>query len=147
MKNAATKLFLILIGLTLVTYAVGAPLLKVFGNRAMGTITDVRRQGGERNETKRSQYDYGVGYHFTVPDGRRIEGGATVVGSAYSAGVPKGPTPVRYLAAWPRVNILERYTRFSIGNIILGAVGILLIVLAVKRRAGTGRGRSANRKR
>jgi len=132
MKKIAFTVFLTLLGLILFTYAAGTPLLKIFGTRALGTITDVRRQGGERNETMRNQYNYGVGYYFKLPDGRRIEGGATVVGSSYSSGVAKGPSPVRYLKAWPRINILERYTRFSIGNIIMGAAGVLLMVLAWK---------------
>ena len=133
MKKIAAKLFLGFIGLLLVTYAVGAPMLKFFGTRTMGVITDVRRQGGERDETIRNQYNYGVGYYFILPDGRRIEGGATVVGTSYNSGVAKGPAAVRYLKAFPRISILEKYTHVSIGNFILGGVGILLVVLSVKR--------------
>ena len=132
MQKIVITIFLSLLGLILVAYAAGAPLLKIFGTRTMGTITDVRRQGGERNETVRNQYNYGVGYCFKLPDGRQIEGGATVVGSSYSSGVTKGLSPVRYLKAWPRINLLEKYNRFSIGNIILGAVGVLLIVLGLE---------------
>lgn len=143
MKKIATTVFLTLLGLILVTYTAGAPLLKIFGSRAMGTITDVRRQGGERNETIRNQYNYGVGYYFKLPDGRQIEGGATVVGSSYSSGVTKGPSPVRYLKAWPRINILEHYNRFSIGNIIMGAAGVLLIVFAWKPQTAKKRRKSS----
>jgi hypothetical protein len=118
----------------------------MFGTPAMGTITDVRRQGGERNETIRNQYNYGVGYYFKLPDGRQIEGGATVVGSSYSSGVTKGPSPVRYLKAWPRINTLERYNRLSIGNIIMGAVGVVLIVLAWKPQKAKKSRKSAAKK-
>ena len=132
MKSLATRLFLLLLGLLLTGYAVVAPALAILGTRTSGTITDVRRSGGERNTAQRNQYDYGVGYHFTLPDGRRIEGAATVVGNAVGPGVAKGPTPVRYLAACPRVNLLEAHTRFSLGHAILLGVGLLLLVLAFK---------------
>ena len=147
MKKIATTLLLTLIGLILITYAVGAPLLKLFGTRTMGTITDVRRQGGERDETIRNQYNYGVGYHFTLPDGRRIEGGATVVGKSYTSGIAKGASPVRYLAAWPRINILERHTRISMGNGILAAVGVLLIVVVFKPSKGRNKARGSRKKK
>jgi hypothetical protein len=68
------------------------------------------------------------------------------VGSSYSSGAAKGPSPVRYLKAWPRVNILERYTRFSIGNIIMGAAGLLLLVLAWKPQKANKRRKSSAKK-
>ncbi len=132
MKQLATRIFLLLLGVVLAGYAVLAPALRFVGTRAVGTVTEVRRQGGERNTAVRNQYDYGVGYHFTLPDGRRIEGAATVVGDSVGPGVAKGPTTVRYLAAWPRVNLLEAHARFSAGHAILLAVGAVLLVLAFK---------------
>ncbi len=132
MKTVATRAFLLLLGLVLAGYAVLAPALRLWGTRTLGTVTEVRRQGGERNTAERNRYDYGVGYHFTLPDGRRIEGSATVVGNAVGAGVAIGPAPVRYLAAWPRVNLLEAQARFSAGHAILLAVGAGLLVLACR---------------
>ncbi len=136
MKRLATRIFLVLMGLLLTAYAVLAPTLKVVGERTMGTITEIRRQHGERDEATPNRYEYGVGYHFVLPDGRKIYGSATVVGSATSAGIPKGPTRVRYLAAWPRINMLERETGFNIGHLIIGGVGILMLVLTFKRAKG-----------
>jgi hypothetical protein len=133
MKQIATRFFLLLMGLLLAGYAVLAPLLRVVGTRTMGVITDVRRQGGERDEIIRNRYDYGVGFHFFLPDGRRIEGATTVVGSAINAGIAKGPAAVRYLPTWPRVHILERHARFSLGHLILFGVGAFLTTLALKR--------------
>ncbi len=132
MKQLATRTFLLLVGLMLATYAVLAPTLKIVGARTTGTITEVRRQHGERNEATPNRYAYGVGYHFVLPDGRKIHGTATVVGNAHSAGIPKGPTRVRYLAAWPRINMLERETEFNIGHLIIGGVGVLMMGLALK---------------
>jgi len=124
---------MVLMGLLLAGYAVFAPLLKVIGTRTIGVITEVRRQGGERDETIRNRYNYGVGFYFTLPDGRKIEGGATVVGSAFSAGIPKGPVAVRYLPACPRIHLLERFTRFSLNHVVLCGVGALIMALALKR--------------
>ena len=132
MKKIATKIFLVLMGLILITYAVGTPLLKFFGVHTIGTITDIRRQGGERDQTIRNQYNYGVGYYFILPDGQRIEGGTTVVGNSYNAGIAKGPVAVCYLKFFPRISILEKDTNISVSNFILSGVGILLIVLAFK---------------
>lgn len=136
MKKLATRTFLMLMGLLLAAYAVLAPTLNVVGVRTTGTITEVRRQHGERDEATPNRYEYGVGYHFTLPDGRKIHGTATVVGNAHSAGIPKGPTRVRYLAAWPRINMLERETEPNIGHLIIGGVGILMMALALKRAKG-----------
>jgi len=136
MKQLVTRTFLVLVGLLLATYAVLAPTLKIVGVRTTGTITEVRRQHGERNEATPNRYEYGVGYHFALPDGRKVHGVATIVGNAHSAGLPKGPAPVRYLAAWPRINMLERETEFNIGHLIIGGVGILMMVLGFKRAKG-----------
>lgn len=136
MKQAATRLFLVLMGLLLATYAVLAPTLKIVGVRTTGIITEVRRQHGERREAVPNRYEYGIGYHFTLSDGRKIHGVATIVGNAHSAGIPKGPAPVRYLAAWPRINMLERETEFNIGHLIIGGVGVLMMVLALKKAKG-----------
>lgn len=143
MKKMATRIFLLFVGLLLAAYAVLAPTLNLVGVRTTGTITEVRRQHGERNEAVPNRYEYGVGYHFVLPDGRKIHGSATVVGNSYSAGIAKGPTPVRYLAAWPRINMLERETRFNIAHLIIGGVGILMVVLAFKRAKGARRPKKA----
>ena len=136
MKKIAGSFFLITIGLILAGYAVLAPMLRIVGIRTIGVITDVRRQGGERPEMTRNQYNYGVGYYFLLPDGKRIEGGATIVGTSYNSGIPKGPAAVRYLKIFPRINLLEKHTRFSIGNVILFGVGGALIYLSLKRDKG-----------
>ena len=48
---------------------------------------------------------------------------------------------MRYIAAWPRVNLLEAQARFSAGHAILLAVGAGLLVLACRpgRPAAPGR--------
>ncbi|MBA3030558.1 MAG: hypothetical protein FP816_17335 [Desulfobacteraceae bacterium] len=132
MKKLAVTIFLMVLGFILAGYAILAPMLKIIGTRTTGFVTDVRRQGGERNEMTRNQYNYGVGFYFILPNGKRIEGGATVVGSSYSAGVPKGPVSILYLKSFPRIHILEEFARFSIGNVILIGTGLLLIYFSLK---------------
>ncbi len=133
MKKLFTSVFLMVLGIILTGYAILMPMLQIIGTRTTGIITDIRRQGGERNEMTRNLYDYGVGFYFVLPDGRKIEGGATVVGTSYSAGIAKGPVSILYLRQFPRIHQFEKYTQFSIGNLVLIGTGICLISISIKR--------------
>ena len=133
MKKLAPSIFLMTLGLILTGYAILMPMLKAIGTRTTGIVTDVRRQGGERNEMTRNLYNYGVDFYFVFPDGKKIQGGTTIVGKSYSAGLPKGPVSVLYLKSFPRIHALEKYTRFSIGNLILIGTGIVLISISMKQ--------------
>ena len=75
MEKLATSIFLMTLGLILAGYAILMPMLKVIGTRTTGIVTDVRRQGGERNEMTRNLYNYGVGFYFVLPEGQKIQGG------------------------------------------------------------------------
>ena len=103
----------------------------------MGTVTEIRRQGGERGETIRNRYNYGVGFHFFLPDGHRVEGATTVVGSSFSAGIAKGPVRVLYFPFLPYINSLEQQTHVSIHSALLLGVGCLLIRIAVTNPLNT----------
>ena len=133
MKKLATSIFLMLLGLILAGYGILMPMLTIIGSQATGIVTDIRRQGGERNEMTRNLYDYGVGFYFILPDGKKIHGGATVVGTSNNAGIAKGPVSILYLRSLPRIHALEKYTKFSLGNVILIGTGILLISISMKR--------------
>lgn len=133
MKTWALSIFLGSMGLLLLGYASLGPLLGVIGTRTVGTITVVRRQGGERNEMIRNRYDYGVGYHFVAASGQTIQGSATLVGTSYQPPGLPGPVAIRYLEAFPRIHLIESLTRISMGNAILIGVGLLLINLARSR--------------
>lgn len=132
MKKLAKALFLLVTGVILAGYAILGPALHLFGSRTMGTVTDVRRYGGDRGEAIRNRYNYGVGFHFYLPDGKKIEGATNVVGNSYNSGLPKGPTPVLYLPSLPRVNSLEKQAGFSFEHLILLAVGIFFIRITVQ---------------
>ena len=134
MRNIAIKAFLLFMGMTLASYAVVAPTLGFFGAKATAFITDIRRCHGERNEAVRNRYDYSVGFYFKLPNGERVEGGTSVVGNAYSAGIAKGPATVCYFPAFPRIHVLEREAGLSWDKPILLAVGIALVGIALKKQ-------------
>ena len=61
MKKVVPKVFLIFIGIGLSLYGMMMPLLSVVGEKTQGTITVVRREGGERDEAIPNRYSYSVG--------------------------------------------------------------------------------------
>lgn len=132
-KNIALRLFQLLLGSLLVGYAVLGPALQFLGASTMGTITEIRRQGGDRGETIRNRYNYSVGYHFLLPDGRKVDGATTVVGSSYNAGIPKGPARVLYFSFMPALNSLEQQASFSLATLILLGAGLFLVRIGVAR--------------
>jgi len=145
MKQRVTALFLVLLGTLLVGYAVMGPALQLFGTSAMGTVTDIRRQGGDRGEPIRNRYNFGVGFHFFLQDGTRVDGATTVVGSSYSAGIAKGPARVLYLSFLPVINSLEKQTHFTIYSIILLIAGCFLIRVGIKDPLNTKQRRKKKR--
>jgi len=137
MKRHAITLFLLLLGGLLVCYALLGPALQLFGASTIGSVTEIRRQGGDRGETIRNRYNFGVGFHFFLPDGKRVEGATTVVGSSFSAGIAKGPARVLYFPFLPYINSLEQQTHLSLHSIILLGVGCLLIYLGITNPLNT----------
>jgi hypothetical protein len=132
MKKVLTKILLIVIGTAFVLYGVVIPLLPVVGEKASGKITVIRREGGERNETTPNRYSYSVGYEFALEDGTVICGNTKVIGNATSAGIATTHTNVFYLNIFPYINARESDTAFTIGNVILVSVGVLLIAVALR---------------
>jgi len=132
MKKVATKVFLIFIGIGLSLYGMMMPLLSVVGEKTQGTITVVRREGGERAEAIPNRYSYSVGYKFLLDDGTVVYGNTKVIGNAYNAGISKGQASIRYLKILPYVNTLEADTTLSVEHVILLAVGVLIITIAIR---------------
>lgn len=136
MKKIVPKILLIIIGIALSLYGMMMPLLSVVGERTQGTITVVRREGGERDEAIPNRYSYSVGYEFLLDDGTVISGNTKVIGNAYNAGISKGQTFIRYLKIFPYINALESDTDLSIVHVILLAVGVSIIVINLRSRHG-----------
>ncbi len=108
-------------------------VLRFAGETAVGIITSVRRVGGERDEVIPGRYTYDIGYTFTLPSGKKVDGFTKRVGdSVYVKPTGKDIVTVRYLALAPFVNALERDTGVGAGQLALVAVGVVLILLVNK---------------
>lgn len=144
MKHKLTNFLLTALGCALIIWSVGRPLLGIFGEQALGQITSIRRQGGERDEAIRGRYTYAIGFEFTLPSGQVIFGSTTRVGNYYQAyALPSvNAAPVRYLRAVPAVNALEVDTRLSVEYVIVFLTGGALIF-----RDRLGRDRSKKHKK
>ena len=59
-------------------------------------------------------------------------GNTKVIGNATSAGIATAHTNVFYLNIFPYINARESDTAFTIGNVILVSVGVLLIAVALR---------------
>ena len=136
MKKVAPRIFLIFIGIVLSLYGTMMPLLSVVGEKTQGTITVVRREGGERAEAIPNRYSYSVGYEFLLDDGTVVYGNTKVIGNAYNAGISKGQASIRYLKILPYVNALEADTTLSVEHVILIAVGVFIVVINLRSRPG-----------
>lgn len=135
----AGRILVSLVGAALILYNAGAPVLAFVGARASAVVTSVRRQGGERNEAVPGRYTYSVGYAFTLPDGREINGSTTnISGAAYLKADGTSRIPVRYVEQAPFFNVPERDAKPSAGHLIGLGAGILIIVL-VNRRGGVSK--------
>ena len=141
MKRIVTKIFLIIIGIVLSLYGTMMPLLYVIGEKTQGTITVVRREGGERDEAIPNRYSYSVGFEFLLDDGTVIYGNTKVIGNAYNAGISKGQASICYLKIFPYLNALEADTTLSVEHVILIAVGVFIIIINLRNRPGGNRQR------
>ncbi|ALK08220.1 DUF3592 domain-containing protein [Blastochloris viridis] len=130
------RVVLSLLGILLLVWGLGTPLVAMFGAEAEGRVTHVRRQGGERGEAVPNRYTYAIAYEFRLPDGTTAEGVTQRVGDAFSPRLSEDgrPLKVRYLRHFPRISTLGWRWENAIENLIVGAVGGLLIVLPWRRR-------------
>ena len=129
-----TRVLMTLIGVTFIAYGVRTVALGFVGAKATGVITSVRRQGGERDEAVPGRYTYSIGYRFTLPDGRTIEGSDTKVGSSvYVKASGTSIAEVRYFKNFPYISVLEEHAGLNAGQIVLIAAGVL-VVLAVNSK-------------
>lgn len=106
--------------------------LGIIGEKDTAIITNIRRQGGERNEAIPNKYTYSISYSFTLPEGKEIDGFTYKIGSAAYIKVSKSDmsiVPVRYFKAFPYINVLESDAGIKLGNFIIIGAGIVLIKL------------------
>ena len=147
------RVFLVALGALLFAWGAGEALIGLFGADAAGYLTSVRRQLGDRGEAFPNRYAYSVGYAFCLPDGTRIEGTSQHIGDFFAPRLGEGGVvEVRYVPLVPQLSVLEWGIGSLIENLIVAAVGLVLIRLGwrpVKREkqpvGGTGRRIGAKR--
>lgn len=134
MRIALERIFLALMGLLFIVYGLMIPVLNMAGSKTIGNITDIRREGGERNEMIPNRYTWAVTYEFDIPGGKEYSGNTKVIGSAMSSGVSKGPVTVMYLKPFPYLNAIDGSNFFPLERIIILAVGILFAFLLFRKK-------------
>ena len=137
--GAAARILISAVGAALILWSAGAMALGIGGTRTTAVITDIRRQGGERNEAVPNRYAYSTGYTFTLPDGRAVDGSATRIGGAvYLKADGTSMLPVRYWKLLPAVSAPEEDTAPSVGKLVQAAAGVFLIRVMWGEKRGAG---------
>ena len=129
-----TRVFLALLGSVLLLWGVGMPLVQWFGAEAPGTITQVRRQLGDRGEAIPNRYTYTIAYEFRLPNGQTEQGHTQRVGDYFSPrdmAVGK-VVRVRYVPALPWVSSISSHWKASLEHGIVAAVGVVPVALALR---------------
>jgi len=135
LSKLPARIFITLLGFAFIVWGLATITLGLIGNNATALITDIRREGGERNEVKRGSYTYNISYTFTLPNGKSVNGFTKTIGNAiYLKADGKSKAPVKYLSFFPYINALERDTNPGLGQLILIAVGFFLIFVMNKRK-------------
>ena len=130
-------IFVIFIAVMLIIMGLVQVLLGLVGELDTAVITNIRRQGGERNDSIPNRYNYSISYSFTLPDGKKAYGYTTKIGDSVYIKVSNSnisTLPVRYLKALPLINAPDSNAGIRAGNFILVGTGILIIKLIRPRK-------------
>ena len=73
-NNSIKRFFISLLGAAFIFYGLSTIVLGIVGVRGTAVITDIRREGGERNEVKRGRYTYNISFTFILPGGKAVNG-------------------------------------------------------------------------
>jgi len=132
------RFFLSLLGFAFIAWGLTTVALGLFGEKETAVITDIRREGGERNEVKRGRYTYIISYTFTLPGGKNVSGSTRQIGDAvFLKADGKSKTAVRYFSFFPAINAPEQDTKPGFGQLILVATGCFLIYIINRRTKKT----------
>lgn len=128
-RKPLPRILISLLGVALILWGVMSVALGLFGEQATGVITHIRREGGERADVIPNRYTYNISYTFTLSDGREVDGFTKKIGGAvYIKAEGKGKIAVRYFKTMPYLNVPEEASSLSVGQLILMAAGVFLIV-------------------
>jgi len=144
-----TRVFLLLLGAVLVLWGAGLPMVLWLGAEAQGTVTQVRRQLGDRGEAIPNRYTYTIAYEFRLSNGQMAQGHTQRVGDFFAPrdmAVGK-PVRVRYLPGAPWLNeIPAAHWAAGLERAIVTVVGAGLVALAFRRpKTMPGPGRRSRR--
>ncbi len=125
-----TRIFITVLGVAFIVWGISSIMLGFFGQKESALITDIRREGGERNEAIRGRYTYNISYTFTLPNGKIVNGFTKRIGdSIYLKADGKSKAMVKYFSFFPYINALEQDTKPGLGQMILIAIGCFLIFI------------------
>lgn len=144
-----TRVFLLLLGAVLVLWGAGLPMVLWLGAEAPGTVTQVRRQLGDRGEAIPNRYTYTIAYEFRLPNGQMAQGHTQRVGDFFAPrdmAVGK-PVRVRYLPGAPWLNEIPAvHWAAGLERAIVIVVGAGLVALAFRQpKTMPGPGRRSRR--
>ncbi len=130
-KKILPRLLISLLGLAFIVWGLTDIMLGLLGESTTAVITHIRREGGERNETIRGRYTYIISYSFTLPDGKIISSYTRKIGnSVFLKADGKSKVIVKYFSFFPYISAQEQDTKPGTGQLILVAIGCLLIFIA-----------------
>jgi hypothetical protein len=129
-RKKIPRLLISLLGVAFILWGISNLILGIIGKKGTAVITNIRREGGERNEAIRGQYTYIVSYTFKLRNGKRVDGYTRKIGnSVFIKADGKSILTVRYFERIPIINLPEHDTKPGPSQFILIAIGIFLIIL------------------
>jgi hypothetical protein len=130
----AARVFLSALGILLLIWGIGVPLVALTGAEAEGRITYIRRQLGDRNEVIPNRYAFAITYEFRLPDGALRTGTTQRVGDFFSPGRlgVGSPVTIRYAPFAPGLSVMDWGLGSLIENILAAAIGAVLVRLQLK---------------
>lgn len=131
-RKYASRIFITIIGTLLVITGIIWGMLGVLGEKSTGTITDVRREQGEFDNSKSGKYSYSIGYSFELPNGDIVNGATKEISDGVYLKHPNTAVTVRYLKAFPQINTLDKNAGFDIGKIVMIAIGGFIVIIVNK---------------
>lgn len=132
-KNYFGRILITTIGVLLVLMSIILSMLGIIGEKAAGLITDVRREMGERADTKPGMYTYNISYSFEMPDGKTIYGSSKKISDGVYLKKPNTTVNIRYLKFFPHINALEQDSVLDVGKFIMIATGGVLVFVVNKK--------------
>lgn len=136
MKNSlAGRIFLTVVGAALILVGISNIALGIAGRRTTAVVTSIRREGGERTDGKPGRYTYSIGYTFTLPDGRKINGASKRISdSVYLKADGSSTARVRYFEAFPYLSAMETDTGLGLGQMVMIVIGAGVIAMVNPRQ-------------